>query len=86
MERKARILIATVALMLPFAAGCGEKDPGQQKVETAVTIAKEIAASPDNADEIVKKHGLTNQEYQKLVFEITGDDKLNEMYKKGLGR
>lgn len=84
MERKVRTLLTAVLLL--SATACGTKDPGEEKVDLAVTIAKEIAESPAKADEIVKKHGMTNQEYQKLVFEITGDEKLAELYKRKLGR
>ncbi len=86
MERRARTLLATAFLLLPLTAGCGQKDPGVQKVETAVDIAKEIAAAPDSAEAVLKKHGMTNKEYQALVFEITGDEKLNKLYLDGLGR
>lgn len=86
MARKVRTILATAFLLLPLAAGCGQKDPGVQKVDTAVAIAKALEKSPASGDAVLKEHGLTKQEYQKLVFEITGDEKLNALYHQGLGR
>ncbi|MEM6988941.1 MAG: hypothetical protein AAF721_00545 [Myxococcota bacterium] len=70
---------------MPLAIGCGTKDPGEQKVETAVSIGRAIDKAPDNVEEILKKHKMTKQEYQALVFEITADKRLNELYQQGLG-
>jgi len=83
-ERKVRTLLTAVLLL--SATACGTKNPGEEKVDLAVTIAKEIAESPAKADEIVKKHGMTNKEYQKLVFDITGDEELNALYQRKMGR
>ena len=48
MERKVRTLLTAVLLL--SATACGTKDPGEEKVDLAVTIAKEIAESPAKAD------------------------------------
>ena len=85
-ERTIRTIIAAALLSLPVASGCGEPDPGQQKVDKAARIAKEIAKNPNEAEKVLEKHGMTNKEYQKLVFEITGDERLNELYNQKMGR
>jgi hypothetical protein len=55
-------------------------DPNAEKVKLAATVAREISGAPDQADEILGKHGLDRDKLDALMFEIAGDPELTQAY------
>lgn len=54
--------------------------PAADKVAVAVTIAKAIEADPDAADTILADHGMTQGQFEDLLFEIAADPELSRRY------
>jgi hypothetical protein len=72
-------------------AGCsnGGKTDGEvvpPKAAKAATIADEIAANPDSAEEILKNHGMTRAEFEALMYEIAEDEALSASYERARKR
>lgn len=55
------------------------------KVDKAVAIARELEGS-DAVDQVLQKHGLTEQQFEDLMYEIASDPVLSEQYSSKLGR
>lgn len=55
-------------------------DPNEEKVKTAANVAREIAADPEHADEVLSRHGLDRSKLDALMFEIAADPALTEAY------
>lgn len=55
-------------------------DPNAEKIKLAATVAREISGAPDQADEILGKHGLDRDKLDALMFEIAGDPELTQAY------
>ncbi|WAS96951.1 hypothetical protein [Nannocystis punicea] len=55
-------------------------DPGSEKVQVAAAVAKEIAADPEHADDVLAKHGLDRSKLDAMMFEIAADPALTEAY------
>lgn len=70
------------AVFLTLSIACGGAGGG--KAEQAVTIAKELRAKPDEAEAILKKHNLTEEQWEALMFEIAEDPALSEKFEAGL--
>jgi len=64
----------------PAAAG------DQGMVDLAASIAREIEASPDQADAILQRHGKTRAEFEQLLYDIAADPELSRAYNQALGR
>jgi hypothetical protein len=67
------------------AAGTESAAPLADDVQKAVTIANEIDASPDRAAEILAAHGMTQDEFQALMYEIAQDPAKSEAYAQARG-
>jgi hypothetical protein len=50
------------------------------KVEQAVNVANQIAASPGEADTILANAGLDRESFEKLLYEIARDPELSKSY------
>lgn len=50
------------------------------KVDKAAAIARAIQARPENADEILRQHNMTEQQYEDLLYEIAADPAMSEAY------
>ena len=61
-------------------AGPPAADSPEGKILLAATVAREISAAPDRADEILGKHGLDRDRLDTLMFEIAGDPELTRAY------
>lgn len=57
-----------------------KKNPADEKVQLAATVAREISGAPDKADEILGKHGLDRDKLDALMFEIADDPELTKAY------
>jgi hypothetical protein len=55
-------------------------DSPQAKVELAATVAKEISAAPELADDILDRHGLDRDKFDAIIFEIAADPALTKAY------
>ena len=73
--------------MLVFTLGAcgGDKAGAGADSDKAVTIAKEIKASPNDAEAILKKHGMTEDQFEALMFEIADDPKQAEAFATKVG-
>ena len=59
----------------------GDGDPAaSSKAVMAAGIADEIAASPEQMEAILTKHGMTMQEFEDLIYEITEDPEMSEAF------
>ncbi|MHC4222459.1 MAG: hypothetical protein ACYSX0_10805 [Planctomycetota bacterium] len=73
-----------VLLLLATAPACGsgaEEDATPPKAAKAAAIADEIAGNPDeDLGQILKRHGVTEEEFRALMFEIAEDEALSAAY------
>jgi len=54
-------------------------------VERAATIALEIEADPDATEQILERHGVTAEEFEEMMLEISKDEQLRKEYNARLG-
>ena len=97
MKRLLRVTpIALLALMLILPAGCGSEiesdgstyEPAHEEAglaERAATIALEIESDPDATEEVLKRHGVTAEEFEEMLMEISMDEVLRKEYNTRLG-
>lgn len=50
------------------------------KVQIAAAVAREISAAPEQADEVLRKHGLDRDRLDAIMFEIAGDPEMTKAY------
>ena len=74
---------ALFPLIVAVMAACGGAASGD-KVDQAVTIAKELRAKPDDAEQILGRHNLTADQWEALMFEIAEDAALSDKFEAGL--
>lgn len=55
-------------------------DPNAEKVQLAATVAREISADPEKADEILASHKLDRDQLDALMFEIASNPDLTQAY------
>lgn len=84
-------LITSILFVCLLAIGCGSSQTNtaqtpDQKVALAATIAKEIQAHPDQGTEILKKHNLTQDQFENLLYEIAADAELTQKYQTALNK
>lgn len=66
---------------------CDSKDAtSSEDVDKAAAIAREVKASPDDAEAILKKHGMSEDEFEALMYEIAEDPKKSEAFASKVGR
>jgi hypothetical protein len=94
MTRNTAIKIIVAAGLMSL-AGCGSSNTGtpqpapaasSTKVDTAVAIAREMDANPQQADQVLQKRGMSEQQFEDLMYEIASDPSLSDQYSKKLGR
>jgi hypothetical protein len=89
------------AAMTALVAGCGpngNSGPGSAsttprptatasspKVDKAVAITRDLEGN-DQADQVLQKHGMTEQQFEDLMYEIASDPVMSEQYAAKLGR
>jgi hypothetical protein len=56
------------------------------KVEKAAAIARELRADAGAADAVLRRHGMTEQQFEDLMYEIAEDPEMSEAYAKRAGR
>jgi hypothetical protein len=72
------------AILLSFALACGGGAAEGNKVDQAITIAKELRAKPDDAEKILGVHKLTEDQWEALIYEIASDPALAEKFEAGV--
>ena len=55
-------------------------DETPEVVRQAVAITQEIEADPDAADQILARHGLTVEQFEEMMYEISSDPALSRAY------
>lgn len=75
---------ALFSVLLTLTVACGGAADG--KAEQAIAIAKELRANPAEAEAILKKHNLTVEQWEALMFEIAEDPALSAKFEAGLGK
>ena len=53
-------------------------------VSLAVEIAEALEADPDSAEAILERHGLTVEQYEALMYDISADPELSRAYEAAL--
>lgn len=93
MNRAGLLLLIVCGLVV---AGCGAPAPEPPAEETAaavatgdivqraVEIAKAIEADPDSAAQILEDHGLTVEQFEDMMYEISADPVLSKAYEAAL--
>jgi hypothetical protein len=94
MRRLAFMILAFTMIAVPLAcSGTGDESttppvesasPASDQVRLAVTVAKEIEADPDRVDAILEEHGLTEETFEELLYEIAEDPVLSQEYQQAL--
>lgn len=57
-----------------------QPDPNADKIKVAVTVAREISADPEHADDVLARHGLDRHKLDAMMFEIAADPALTDAY------
>ncbi len=52
----------------------------QAKVDKVVAVSRAVAAAPLKADEIMAEHGVTTEQYDKMMAEISADPAMSLAY------
>ncbi len=61
-------------------SACDGQSPNSADAAKAAATAKELKAAPDDAEEILKKHGMTEQSFEELMFEIAEDPEKSKAF------
>lgn len=86
MARDVRRLIVFSLLPILLAVGCGGTQTPDQKVALVAATAKEIQATPDQVGAILKRHNLTQERFENLLYEIAADAELSRKYQIALNK
>ena len=74
------LLLLSLSLVACGDAGGGDPAVDTEKAVKAATIADAIAANPAGMDAILEKHGMTLEEFEALILEVTEDPELSDVY------
>ncbi len=81
MKHIQQTMLVSVLFALPLVGGCGgEAKVPDDKAEKAAMIAKEVKASPDKYEEILKKYDLDADAFEALMYEVAEDPALSDKY------
>ena len=81
--RTALTVFLLVSLLLVGWGQAGSGDGGSavpDKAVKAAKIADAIAANPDQMESILEEHGMTTDEFEALLYEISEDEALSNAY------
>lgn len=51
-----------------------------ERLELAISVAKAIKAEPDSAESILKEKGMTQEELEDLIYEVSMDPEAAALY------
>ena len=92
--KRAGLLLLIVCCWI--VAGCAAPEPEQPAqeivaadaagdiVQRAVEIAKAIEADPDAAGQVLEDHGLTVEQFEQMMYDISADPELSRAYEAAL--
>ena len=70
----------------PAPSGTQAVSSGQTaKVEKAATVARAIRANPDNAEQVLRQNGMTEEQYESLMYEIAADPAMSAEFNARVG-
>ena len=72
-------------ILLSFSLACGGAATGD-KVDQAVTIAKELKAKPDDAEKILGSHNMTEDQWEALMYDIASDPAMATKFEAGVSK
>lgn len=75
-----RVLCPVLLTLFVACGGAG----GGSKVDQAVTIANELRAAPDDAEQILGRHQMNADQWEALMYEIANDPEMAAQYEAGL--
>ena len=84
-----RVLLPLLLLLAPVGCGGGGGDgdtgsavdaASSERVVEAVEIQKEINADAGRAEEILQEHGMTIDDYEDMMAEISADPELSRQF------
>ncbi|MDH3784641.1 MAG: hypothetical protein OEV00_04840 [Acidobacteriota bacterium] len=86
MRRKRGALTVVLLIVLAMAGCAGDavndasppEEPGL--AEHAAAIALEIEADPDSTEQILERYGLSAEEFENMLLEISEDEAMREAY------
>lgn len=55
------------------------------RVDKAVTVARAVEANPGRADEVLREHGLTTEQYEDLMYDIAADPDMSAEFEARMG-
>jgi hypothetical protein len=68
------------------APGAPASSSGQNsRVDNAAAVARAIRANPDNAEQILRQNGLTEEQYESLMYEIAADPAMSAEFNARVG-
>lgn len=79
-ETKTEVKTVTPDTPKPEVKAEPSPDSPEGKVKIAASVAREISAAPEQADEILAKNGLDRDKFDAIIFEIAGDPALTRAY------
>ncbi len=87
MLKSATLSATAAAVFLCSVVACGGDAPaaGGSNVDKAVKIATEIKADPGAAEAVLKKNGMSEEQFEALMFEIAEDPKAAEQFANKMG-
>ncbi|HYE61122.1 MAG TPA: hypothetical protein VD997_03930 [Phycisphaerales bacterium] len=59
---------------------------GSSRVAKAAEIAKAVDANPGRADEILREHGMTLEQYDDLMYDIAADPAMSAEFEARMSR
>lgn len=75
---------ALPTILLSLMLACGGSASEGNKVDQALTIAKELRANPDDAEKILGAHNMTEDQWEALIFEIASDPAMAAKFEAGV--
>jgi hypothetical protein len=67
-------------------AGTRAMSSGQSaKVDKAATIARAIRSNPQSADDVLRQNGMTEEQYESLMYEIAADPAMSAEFNARVG-
>ena len=58
----------------------------QNKVDRAAAMARAIRANPNNADQVLRDHNMTEEQFEALMYEIAADPMMTADFNNKVGR
>ena len=90
MRRHSALVVLSLLLLLLAGCAAGTQQSGADTAATAdetpeivrqaVAITQEIEADPDAVEQILERHGLSVEQFEEMMYEISSDPALSRAY------